>query len=605
MQKMERFRGHFYNWYDTETLAPLMPRYISTVDSGNLVGHLLTAKQGLLAIPHQFILDKKIFEGVRDTWYVLKENLKEKDNPSIEAFGDAVELACGLSFEEPQTVSKQLKQLSTSFSNIFFNVDETKDAVTMWWKETLSQQISEAQEELESLAPWMMLVEAPQKFVDFAHKNGCSTLIELIDSARILAQMVLNANKTQNTIAENDWLLKFDKALKNSIHIVEQRLALIESLAAQFNELSDVEWSFLYNKTSNLFTIGYNVHEHQCDNSYYDLLASEARLGTFIGIAQGKLPEESWFALGRLLTNVDGSPILLSWSGSMFEYLMPHLVMPTYENTLLYQSCKSAVEWQIKYGKKIGLPWGISESGYNMVNANSSYQYRAFGAPGLGLKRGLDDDFVVAPYASALALMVNPEKACENLETLSNNGFEGRYGFYEAIDYTVSRLAPGESSTAVTSFMAHHQGMSLLSFAYLLLDKPMQKLFEAEPQFKATLLLLQERIPRASTFYAHTTDIADINSSSSGIESRSVNTPNTRIPEVQLLSNGRYHVMVSNAGAGYSRWKDLAVTRWREDGTRDHWGNFCYIHDLKNDDYWSNTYQPVLKKSEKYETINP
>ena len=233
-------------------------------------------------------------------------------------------------------------------------------------------------------------------------------------------------------------------ALTKSIHQANEQINSAENLANECNELADAEWGFLYDNSSNLFTIGYNVKEHHVDASFYDLLASEARLATYIGIAQGKLPEKSWFALGRLLTNLDGDPILLSWSGSMFEYLMPLLVMPTFENTLLDQTYKAAVGWQIKYGKKTGLPWGISESGYNMINANSQYQYRAFGAPGLGLKRGLEEDSVIAPYATALALMVTPEKACENLEVLYENGFEGRYGFYEAIDYTPSRVQRGQ-----------------------------------------------------------------------------------------------------------------------------------------------------------------
>jgi len=435
MHKMERYKGHFYNWYDTQSLEPLPPKYISTVDSGNLVGHLLVLRQGLLA-------------------------MKQQEMPGLQ---------------------------------------------------------------------------------------------------------------------------------------------LVEDLAEQCNELADMEWDFLYNKSNHLFTIGYNVQEHRIDASFYDLLASEARLCTFICIAQGKIPQDSWFALGRLLTNVNGSPILLSWSGSMFEYLMPLLVMPTYENTLLEQTCKAVVEWQIKYGKHKGLPWGISESGYNMINANASYQYRAFGAPGLGLKRGLEEDTVIAPYASALALIVLPEKACENLELLYKKGFEGQYGFYEAIDYTPSRLPRGQSSAIVYSFMAHHQGMSLLSLAYLLLDKPMQKLFESEPQFKAALLLLQERIPKATSFFAHTTDIADINYVAGETETRIINTPDTSIPQVQLLSNGRYHVMITNAGAGYSRWKNMAVTRWREDATRDNWGTFCYVRDLKNGVYWSIAHQPTLNKSDKYE----
>ncbi|HTA27072.1 MAG TPA: glucoamylase family protein, partial [Bacteroidia bacterium] len=247
------------------------------------------------------------------------------------------------------------------------------------------------------------------------------------------------------------------------------------------------------------------------------------------------------------------------------------------------------------------LPWGISESGFNMVNANSNYQYRAFGAPGLGLKRGLEEDSVITPYASALALMVSPVKACKNLELLHEKGLTGRYGFYEAIDYTPSRLPTGQSNAIIYSFMAHHQGMVLLSLAYLLVNKPMQKLFEAEPQFKSTLLLLQERIPKVSSFYAHTTDIAEINYIPAGSEVRILNTPNTPIPEVQLLSNGKYHVMVSNSGGGYSRWKNLDVTRWREDVTRDNWGIFCYIKDLKSDAYWSNTHQPALKKADNYE----
>ena len=245
-----------------------------------------------------------------------------------------------------------------------------------------------------------------------------------------------------------------------------------------------MEYEFLYDETRQLLAIGYNVSEGRRDESYYDLLASEARLSSFVAIAQGQLPQESWFALGRLLTIAGGKPILLSWSGSMFEYLMPLLVMPTYEHTLLDQTCKAAVARQIEYGKKRGVPWGISESGYNHIDAHLNYQYSAFGVPGLGLKRGLAGDLVVAPYASALALMVAPEEACLNLEELGRLGVEGRYGFYEAVDYTPTHLPRGQSNAVVRSFMAHHQGMSLLSLAYLLLDRPMQKRFESDPGFR-------------------------------------------------------------------------------------------------------------------------
>ena len=360
-----------------------------------------------------------------------------------------------------------------------------------------------------------------------------------------------------------------------------------------------MEYDFLYDKARHLLAIGYNVGERRRDSSYYDLLASEARLSSFVAIAQGQLPQESWFALGRLLTTAGGEPILLSWSGSMFEYLMPLLVMPTYENTLLDQTCKAAVERQIEYGNQRGVPWGMSESGYNTVDVHLNYQYRAFGVPGLGLKRGLAEDLVIAPYASALALMVAPEEACLNLQRLAAEGLEGKYGFYEAIDYTPSRLPRGQSSAVVRSFMAHHQGMSLLSLAYLLLDRPMQKRFESDPLFQATTLLLQERIPKATAFHLHTAELSDIRAISGGPEMpvRVFSSPDTPIPEVQLLSNGRYHVMVTNAGGGYSRWKDLAVTRWREDSTRDNWGTFCYIRDVTSGAFWSTAHQPTLKRA--------
>ncbi len=366
-----------------------------------------------------------------------------------------------------------------------------------------------------------------------------------------------------------------------------------------------MEYAFLYDKASRLLSIGYSVDERRRDASYYDLLASEARLCVFVAIAQGQLPQESWFALGRVLTTAGGEPILLSWSGSMFEYLMPQLVMPTYEHTLLDQTARAAVARQIEYGNQRGLPWGISESGYNTVDVHLNYQYRAFGVPGLGLKRGLAEDLVVAPYASVLALMVAPEAACQNLQRLAAAGAEGQFGFHEAIDYTPARQRRGESHALVRSYMAHHQGMSLLALAYLLLDRPMQQRFASDPLLQATLLLLQERIPRASAVYAHTAELTDMQAGAGSPEMpiRVLDSPDTPVPEVQLLSNGRYHVMVTHAGGGYSRWKDLAVTRWREDCTRDPWGTFCYLRDLDSGSTWSTAYQPSLRRAEHYEAI--
>jgi cellobiose phosphorylase len=409
---------------------------------------------------------------------------------------------------------------------------------------------------------------------------------------------------TDNTPEETEWLNDLRIAITGSSRMAKEIHLRALRLVTQCNDFTNVDYDFLYDSTQNLFTIGYNADEHRQDNSFYDLLASECRLTTYIAVAQGKLPQQSWFALGRQLTNFGTDPILLSWSGSMFEYLMPLLVMPTYENTLLDQTNKSVIKRQIEYCRSRNIPWGISESGYSNVDAHLNYQYRAFGVPGLGFKRGLATDLVIAPYATIMGLMVAPSASYENLQVMKEKGFEGRYGFYEAIDYTSARLPRRTPFAIIKSFMAHHQGMSFLSLSFLLHNQPMQRRFETNVEVKSALLLLQERIPRITTFYSPTVHESDVSVSVSGNESmRVINTPHTAVPEVQLLSNGRYHVMLTNSGGGYSRWKNISLTRWREDGTMDNWGSFCYIRDLENNNTWSASFQPSLKEGENYEAV--
>ncbi len=290
----------------------------------------------------------------------------------------------------------------------------------------------------------------------------------------------------------------------------------------------------------------------------------------------------------------------------MFEYLMPLLVMPNYENTLLGQTCQGAVRQQIEYGRLRGVPWGVSESGYNRTDVHLNYQYRAFGVPGLGLKRGLAEDLVIAPYATTMALMVAPREACANLEQLAAEGREGAYGFYEAVDYTPSRLPPGQSSVTIRSFMAHHQGMSLLALAYRVLDRPMQRRFLSCPSFRAADLLLQERMPNTTAkVLSEEYELVKSRKFAGDGEGlmRIYTNPDLRAPEVHLLSNGRYHVVVSSAGGGYSRWQDLAVTRWREDATRDCWGTFIYLRDVATGEFWSAAHQPCRRATKRYEAI--
>ena len=404
-----------------------------------------------------------------------------------------------------------------------------------------------------------------------------------------------------------DWLSQLKQRVHEVSNRASSRIAAQERLAGTCLELSDAEFDFLFDKARRLLAIGFNVTERRRDASFYDLLASEARLASFIAIAEGQLQQEHWFALGRLLTAVGGEPTLISWSGSMFEYLMPLLVMPSFDETLLDQTCKVAVARQIAYGASREVPWGISESGYNVTDVHLNYQYRAFGVPGLGFKRGLADDLVIAPYASIMALMVDPQAACANLRRMAAAGFAGKYGFYEAVDYTSSRLAPGQSFAVVRSFMAHHEGMSFLSLAYALLDRPMQRRFSAYPAFHATEMLLHERISEAPPVRFQSAEDKGTPPSAVGHEvpMRVFNSPNTPIPEVHLLSNGRYHVMITNAGGGYSRWKEIAVTRWQEDISRDDAGTFCYLRDVASNEVWSASFQPTHKPSPMYEAIFP
>ncbi|HEV3008954.1 MAG TPA: glucoamylase family protein, partial [Burkholderiales bacterium] len=512
MNSLERHQGHFYNWYDTRSLKPLPPLYVSSVDSGNLACHLLTLRPGLLALADAPILAPRCFEGLRDTAALAADAGLQAD----------VEAACVSPPATALAALAILKQLAARAAEMTANP----------WAQSLARQCHAARDEL--------------------------THFRLPDDGAIPT------------------LRELASVNNESGRRARERIGTLERLARESGQLARMEYGFLVDKSRQLLAIGYNVAEHRRDASCYDLLASEARATSFVAIAQGQLPQQSWFALGRLLTSAGGEPALLSWSGSMFEYLMPLLVMPAYENTLLERTCHAAVNRQIAYGRACGVPWGMSESGYNTVDAALNYQYRAFGVPGLGLKRGLMEDIVVAPYASALALMVAPEAACLNLQRLAAAGLEGKFGFYEAIDYTASRLPRGQSSAVIRSFMAHHQGMVLLSLAHLLLDRPMQKRFQADARFQATMLLLQERIPRPTAFYLENAGRFDVRAAASGPQMpvRVLATPDTPIPEVQLLSNGRYHVMVTNAGGGYSRWKDLAVTRWREDATCDNWGSF-------------------------------
>ena len=605
MHRLRKHRGHFYNWYDTRTLEPLRPFYISSVDSGNLAGHLLTLGPGLAEITCRSIFDPEIFAGLGDIISILRE-YPAVQTAEVEAPLD--KSPCGL-----REGFERLRRVQEIASGIMLPREAGNDQRE--WCKALEKGSSDHANDLLFIAAWLALPLRQWKTLDLKSElvekliqlDASPTLRDVAELDQTLCPLI---EEVQADLPEPSktraWLAELLPFLHQASDRAGQRICKLEALALESHEMANMDFTFLFNAQRNLFTIGFNVEEHRSDACFYDLLASEARLCSYVAIALGQVPQDHWFSLGRLLQSSHGRPVLASWSGSMFEYLMPLLVMPNYENTLLDQTYTGAVEHQIEYGRSEGIPWGVSESGYNRTDVHLNYQYRAFGVPGLGLKRGLANDQVIAPYATAMALMVMPRPACENLALLRAQEREGFYGFYEAVDYTPSRLPPGQSEVTIRSYMAHHQGMSLLSLSYVLKGRPMQRRFMACPLLKAADLLLHERVPKSAVCILSEDWTAEKIRKTTGEDEgimRVITNPSLPAPDVHIMSNGRYHVAISSAGGGYSRWQDLSLTRWREDATRDCWGTFIYLRDTESGEFWSTSHQPTLRPTKNYEAV--
>ena len=420
MDKLDRHLGHFYNWYDTQTLAPLLPMYVSAVDSGNLAGHLLTLAPGLNALADQPIVSRQTIEGIGITLSVVEEYLP-KEGTALRAAVDAMRVE--LTPDHMRDASSlpgmvdALARLASRADAIVAALPAAVEPIVLEWTDKLVAQCYSAHAELLELAPWMQ--EAQEYVVD-------SSLTRMPTLRELASFELASVPATDLAPAERERQQTLSQLVAQGSARAASRIEQLNALAARARAFSNMDFRFMYNRTTNLLAIGYNASERRLDAACYDLLASEVRLCSFVGIAQGQFPQEHWFALGRQLCIVGGHQLLLSWSGSMFEYLMPLLVMPTYQNTLLDQTYHGVIDAQIDYARQRDIPWGISESGYNTVDASMNYQYRAFGVPGTGLKRGLADDLVIAPYATMLGLMVKPDEACANLQRMADLGFMGK-----------------------------------------------------------------------------------------------------------------------------------------------------------------------------------
>jgi cyclic beta-1,2-glucan synthetase len=543
MRKLSRYRGHFLNWYDTAGLTALPPSYISTVDSGNLAGDLIVVKNACDEIANMPRPSNRL-AGLSDAIGLLRDALR---NP--------------IRIAEP--MRHELRDMLERLDRIV----AAEDGATVVWNH-----LQDIEDKSESLAS-----EISQS------GNDVPPLREAVTAV---------ANWARSHRKDADGLEE-----------LSQRLARIAETCRLFAE--EMDFAFLYDKDRQLLSIGYRFDDQQLDANVYDLLASEARLASFFAIAKGDVPTRHWFRLGRTLTPLGRSSALQSWSGSMFEYLMPTLIMREPRGSLLALSNRSAVRRQIDYASDLGLPWGISESQYNARDRNQNYQYSGFGVPDLGIKRGLGENTVIAPYASGLAAMVAPISARKNLDRLARLGALGVYGWYEAIDYTRARLPENKTDVVIQAYMAHHQGMMILGIADVICDGAMRERFHAEPMVKAAELLLQERMPRdvsVSRLPPEMNTGAVTIYDSAPRAPRKFFSPHTATPRTHLLSNDDYSVMLTAAGSGYSRWRGVAVTRWQEDATRDNCGSFVYLRDLASGKIWSAGHQPVGAEADSYET---
>ena len=631
LERLPRYRGHFLNWYDTRQLTALPPSYVSTVDSGNLAGCLVALATGLPPLAGERV-GEGLARGVADTWTVLREVLASLDpgRGPDSASATVQELLTLLSRAPWKTVRpsdpSSLVPLAEAVVEVEgrlaavvesgrLKVDERSLPEARLWLRLTHQHLTRAHRELSAVLPWLS-EEAPPGL----GQTGSDKVDQALDTLRTLtasnptwsqvADLVRNMGPVFRSLTdglaeagyapdspEQQWVVRLAQHALEAGRVARTTLADLERLAAECRRfVAEMDFSFLYDRRRALFHIGYNLSIGELDGSYYDLLASEARLASFLAIAKGDVPLRHWLHLGRPFGKAPGGAVLLSWAGTMFEYLMPSLLMRTPERSLLGMSNRAATNRQIRYAALRQSAWGISESAYYQTDAQSVYQYRAFGVPDLGLRQDPDDRLVIAPYASLLALRVRPRAALDNLKRLTDTGMLGPYGLYEALDYGHKKSREVTEARVVRSYMAHHQGMILLALVNALTRDRMVTRFHASPEVAAADYVLFEQVPSRVRVDAREPDPEAPAATLAGPEPAQPweTSPLQVPPALHVLSNGTLSTLIGSDGSGGLRWGDGAVTRWRLDPIPGRWGSWVYLQDLDSRRLWSATPSPVL-----------
>ena len=636
MLKLERCFGHFYNWYDTQTLEPLHPKYISTVDSGNLAGHLIAVKQSCLSIINRPIISSQCLIGISDTLTIVEEKINKLDSDFLVLNDSTIDTltvkirkclkSCvidnGSSLFEYQLRLKKIKACIESLNQIvdslrFKHGEVHYQAITDWIEKSLhmseayinqvdsflpnlnSEVLSDIsllleQQDSHLFSKWQRLVGNLGSIKGLKeHQSLCKNMLELITDA-------LSLGLSENILVQaQDAFIRTYGLCNQLSHCALELSEICDELVAK------MDFKILFNNQRKLFSIGYIVEHGELDNSFYDLLASESRLASFVAIAKGDVSQSHWFHLGRQMTSVYNQRVLISWSASMFEYLMPLLVMRNYPNTLLNESQVSVIKQQVFYSKIRNVPWGISESAYNARDLQMNYQYGPFGIPGIGLKRGLSNDIVISPYSTALAAMVSTEDVFSNLKRLIDEKLLTDFGFYDSIDYTKGRTKPGKNHATIRNFMVHHQGMTLTALDNVLNDNVLQNRFHDDLMVRSCELLLQERTPKKVNI-THPRSEETLIVKSAVFDNhpnlRLIKSVNTSLPTTQVLSNGGYTVMLTAAGTGFSKCKNIFLSRWKEDPIREGDGSYIFIEDTRSNLSWSASFAPMNNEAGAYNT---